>query len=376
MGKKQHSKDRMFLTRTEWNRDWGGHKKRRVAFSTLPFHCCALSFQPFQDPVCTPDGFVFDLTNAVPYVRQHKKHPVTGEKLSLSELTPLKFHKNLEGDYWCPVLNKVFTESTHIVAIKTTGNVYCYEAVQELCLKAKNYKDLLTEEPFKEEGKKDIVHLHDPKNLTKRQIDTFYSVKHNNNNKNKNTSAIHHHGVSGAGAGAGDIRVVSEDSRRILQSLGSSSSTSGRQAKDAAEEKRKEKTPIVRAVTHSTLIKGSAKRKASSDGRDADALTPPKERQMLPKMEKGVSSTGAVSRSFTSTSVEVRTVNDREVVRKEYNPKKGHKGYVRLQTSHGNLNLELHCDFTPRTCENFLSLCESHYYDKTLFRLSPQLQIL
>lgn len=31
------------------------------------------------------------------------------------------------GEYHCPVMNKVFTEYTHIVAVKTTGNVFCYE---------------------------------------------------------------------------------------------------------------------------------------------------------------------------------------------------------------------------------------------------------
>ena len=29
--------------------------------------------------------------------------------------------------YQCPVLNKEFTEHTHIVAIRPTGNVYCWE---------------------------------------------------------------------------------------------------------------------------------------------------------------------------------------------------------------------------------------------------------
>ena len=31
--------------------------------------------------------------------------------------------------YDCPVTGKVFTEHTHIVAVKPTGNVYSYEAV-------------------------------------------------------------------------------------------------------------------------------------------------------------------------------------------------------------------------------------------------------
>lgn len=38
----------------------------------------------------------------------------------------------------------MFTEHTHIVAVRPTGNVYCWEAVEELCLKPKNMRDLLT----------------------------------------------------------------------------------------------------------------------------------------------------------------------------------------------------------------------------------------
>lgn len=57
---------------------------------------------------------------------------------------------------------QVFTESTHIVAIKTSGNVYAYEAVQELNIKPKLMKDLLTDQPF---TRKDIIHIQDPLNL-------------------------------------------------------------------------------------------------------------------------------------------------------------------------------------------------------------------
>ena len=118
--------------------------------------------------MCTDDGVCFDIVNIVPYVRKHQRHPVSGAPLALSELTRLHFHRNSAGEYACPVLNKVFTESTHIVAVKTSGHVYCYQAVDELNIKAKNWKcaprharrcasdltarvrrDLLTDEPFK-----------------------------------------------------------------------------------------------------------------------------------------------------------------------------------------------------------------------------------
>ena len=74
---------------------------------------------------------------------------------------------------------------------------------------------------------------------------------------------------------------------------------------------------------------------------------------------------GAASRSFTSTAVNVVTKNTRQRVRVERNPSK--KGYLRLHTNLGDLNLELHCDIAPRTCENFILLAESGYYTGTKF---------
>ena len=42
-------------------------------------------------------------------------------------------------------------------------------------------------------------------------------------------------------------------------------------------------------------------------------------------------------------------------------------GYVRLVTNYGPLNLELHCDIVPKTCENFMKLCQTNYYNGTVF---------
>ena len=54
-------------------------------------------------------------------------NPSTGEKLDGKSLIKLNFAKNSEGQYHCPVLYSMFTDNTHIVAIRTTGNVYTYE---------------------------------------------------------------------------------------------------------------------------------------------------------------------------------------------------------------------------------------------------------
>jgi len=59
MGKKQHSKDKMYLLQSEWQYEGGGYRNKggaaaKLPFRRLPFQCCALSLAPFQDPMMTP----------------------------------------------------------------------------------------------------------------------------------------------------------------------------------------------------------------------------------------------------------------------------------------------------------------------------------
>ena len=42
----------------------------------------------------------------------------------MKELFPLNFHKNKDDEFYCPILHKVFTDHTAIVAIRTSGHVY------------------------------------------------------------------------------------------------------------------------------------------------------------------------------------------------------------------------------------------------------------
>ena len=173
---KSAKKDRGYVTAAEWATEGGGAKAKgaEAPFRRLPFNCCAISFLPFESAVCAPDGTVMDITRAVPYVMKHERHPVTGEALKVKDLIKLHWYKNKDGEYECPVLNKTFTDSTRICCVKTTGNVYCADAIEELCVKAKNWKDLLTDEPFK---RSDVVTLQDPLDLRARTLDTFDHVK-------------------------------------------------------------------------------------------------------------------------------------------------------------------------------------------------------
>ena len=53
----------MYISAKEWSTEMGGYKDRRgQRLKTLPFTACALSMAPFENPVMTADGSIFELT--------------------------------------------------------------------------------------------------------------------------------------------------------------------------------------------------------------------------------------------------------------------------------------------------------------------------
>lgn len=79
--------------------------------------------------------------------------------------------------------------------------------------------------------------------------------------------------------------------------------------------------------------------------------------------------------SLTSSSVHVATMSEyleaeveeiNEVRYKRMRTLKK-KGYVRITTNFGDLNVEIHCDMVPMTSENFIGLCNKEYYDGVKF---------
>uniref|UniRef100_A0A5K3EZD8 RING-type E3 ubiquitin transferase n=1 Tax=Mesocestoides corti TaxID=53468 RepID=A0A5K3EZD8_MESCO len=317
-GKKQHQSDKLYITNTEWTTLYGGKKAAgagQVRFRRLPFNCCSISFQPFSVPYCTKDGVVFDLENVLPFVKKYGINPVTGKKMKTNELIKLNFSKNSEGKYHCPITFKVFNQNTHIVAVRTTGNVYAFEAVERLNIKPNNYLDLLTSEPF---TKQDIITIQDPSKLDKFNISAFYHVKHNVSKK--------------GGENLSTIRTLNPETKETLAEL--------------------EKIDI---DIPDYMYTNKPNKTSSGPIRDV--------------FNTAHYSTGKAAASLTSTVMEPTVVVEpaileEDVVRYRYVKS---KGFVRLVTSYGNLNMELHCDLVPKTCENFIKLCESGVYNDTVF---------
>uniref|UniRef100_A0A8C4TDU3 RING-type E3 ubiquitin-protein ligase PPIL2 n=1 Tax=Erpetoichthys calabaricus TaxID=27687 RepID=A0A8C4TDU3_ERPCA len=281
-----------------------------------------LSLQPFQYPMCTPEGVLFDLLSIVPWVEKFGTNPITGEKLETKSLIKLNFSKNSEGKYHCPVLYSVFTNNSHIVTIKNTGNVFSYEAVEQLNIKTKTYKDLLTDESF---TRQDIITLQDPTNLDKFNVSNFFHVKNN-------------------------LKVLNPDEEKAKLDPSYHLKSTNLETQETLAELYKE-------------YKG--------DELLASTMKVP-EKKKTDKLNAAHYSTGRVSASFTSTAISPETTHEadsieEDVVRYQYVKK---KGYVRLHTNKGDLNLELHCNMVPKTCENFIKLCKTAYYDGTVFHRS------
>ncbi|CAN0221732.1 unnamed protein product [Scytosiphon promiscuus] len=352
MGRNQHSKDRLFLTATEWKRDYGGKKTGKNAASRpLAFDCCALSLAPFETPVCTKEGVIFDILNIMPYVRKHKKNPVTGESLAPKDLVRLNLSKNGDGKWHCPVTFKVFNNNSRILAIKPSGNVFSAEAVEELNYKAKSWNDLLTGEEF---TKRDVIKLNDPGDkefVASRDVNNFVHLSEVREERVAELAKVAH---------ADKIRQT-KSTELIFREIGA------KRKRDAAEK----------------AVKDEEDRKTAKEREEAGLAAG----ERLWKRGKvttedlvggRIMTSGKTSGSFTSSALAVsteskaRVATDDEINEARWSRlrKLGKKGYCQLQTTKGNINVEIHCDIVPRMAENFLGLCSKEYYDGTKFHRS------
>jgi len=302
----------------------------------LPFNCCALSLMPFESPVCTKNGIIFEKTAIEPFLAEHKIDPVTGNPMTSNDLIALVMDKDEEGRWQCPVVTKPFADHTKIVAIVQNppgneANVYSNEAYQELNVKAKNYVDLTTGLRFNK--KKDVIVLNDPNDdvFNKlRDINSFYHIRNQRHIESKAPPKQNiRHSVTAS---------------RILDKINTS---------------KKEET-----------AKDAKKRGAPDLAKDGKRL------KIFASDVTGVKqTTGRLSGSLTSSAMSISYDNDaREATEEEILTsmfqvmrRRKKKGYVRLQTNLGDIMLEIHCDIVPRTSTNFIKLCEAHKYNGTSF---------
>ncbi|CAN9204506.1 unnamed protein product [Alternaria sp. RS040] len=339
--------DKLYITHSEWSSSdafgnaRGANSANRASaaglsstFKRLPFNYCAVSLQPFTDPVCTWSGTIFDLTHILTWLSKHPDaNPVDGTPLKRADLITLNFTKNEDGEYVDPVTYKVFTDNTHIVALRRSGNVFAWDTVERLNIKAKNWQDLVSDDPF---TRKDIITLQDPQSIESRDFSSYKHVKD------------------------GETVVADAEGGVNKEALGNAAKIL--KAKEAVAKARENRKTKEQGGTTSKALANLPR-----NGTAASTSTEPKK----PAYNAAVYTSGKAAASFTSTGVTPHTSGERALLSDEdymLKPKRiKNKGYARISTSLGDLNVELLPEYAPRAVWNFVKLAQKGYYSHTIF---------
>ncbi|KAI4266443.1 MAG: hypothetical protein L6R38_008735, partial [Xanthoria sp. 2 TBL-2021] len=257
-----------------------------------------------------------------------------------------------------PVTYKVFTNNTHIVALKNTSNVFAYDTIERLNIKAKNWRDLVSEEDF---SRKDIVTLQDPQNVESRNLSTFKYLQEgastltpeqqrerNDPSRNVNTTAL--------GNGASLFKPPKKEQLPDINP-------------DALANNR---ASIAKTLSSLSSTKPTAKSSTASINTPTDTTT-------TSTQPRALHTTGLAAASLTSTGLTPHTTADLASLSLESYllvPRRVRtKGYCLLTlhplspsspTSH-QITLELHPEFAPKACWNFIQLAKTSYYNNLPF---------
>lgn len=262
-----------------------------------------------------------------------------GSPLKSVDLIKLHIPTNEAGEYVDPVTYKVLTDNTHVVALRNTGNVFAWDTVERLNIKGKLWRDLVTDEEF---SRKDIITLQDPQNIESRNMSTFSYLKD----------------------GETDIPGRDDQSDNVnANALGSSAKIL--KAKEAVAKARSERAQRTGSAALS---------QTKADGAPGSAALKKAAAQQGGKpvpYNAAKHTTGLAAASFTSTGMTPHTSGELALLSdEEYMLKRGRvkqKGYARISTTSGDLNLELHTEYAPKAVWNFIKLAKKGYYKDVTF---------
>jgi len=283
---------------------------------------------------------IFDHENIIRWLLSHDTNPTDGSPLKQADLIKLEFARNAEDEYADPVTYKVFTDNTHLVAIRHGGsaNVFAYETVERLNIKAKMWRDLVSDEEF---SRKDLITLQDPQNVEMRNLSSFKYLK-----------------------GGEDSGLPKEEASINSASLGSAADLKIMKAKEAVAKARAERANAANAQLARGGDSKSLSRKA---GLGSSASSTSNTQSKSTPYNATRHTTGLAAASFTSTGMTPHTsaslalMSDEEYLLRRGRVKE--KGYVRLRTTHGNLNITLLPEHAPKAVWNFTRLAQKGYYN-------------
>jgi peptidyl-prolyl cis-trans isomerase-like protein 2 len=402
-----------------------------ISSSRLPFSHCALSLRPCQYPIChRSTGILLDAKAVYEYFMQYGIDPITKQKPTMKTTSHLVLDKDYirlivdkhpeTGEWQCPILAKPFSNSTKIVAIeqhstttttedpddddddddddlpcawpRAKANVYSHEAYHRLNVQAKNYHDLISGAPF---TKAQVMVLYDPDNSSwqsqyRRTQQQFFIGTEPSTQQQQQTTNLKDSSKSRSAASTVTITTTTNQNiqlnptaARILEKL--------QKQKTAASKKQTTDAPLLHTLTNNNHNNNPVNVDYQFENHDDDHDSQDNRRlPILISDVTGVAYTdGHAASALTSTTTTTiqnhphsssRLATPQELWNSQFRVLKrlGKKGYVQfvLDNNHGSITVELYCDRVPKTCTNFLGLCEMGAYNDTVFhRLIPGFMI-
>lgn len=379
--------DKLYITHSEWSSSDAysasvganaGLRAQRsggaahASFKRLPFNFCAASLQPFKNPVCTPDGTIFDVEVISAWLEKHPTNPVNGEPLAAKDLIRLNFARNADsgtsssnstsngvptdgkGDFIDPVTFKVFTDNTHIVAVRhgSYANVFAWDTVERMNIKPKMWRDLVDDAEF---SRRDIITLQDPQNAASRDLSRF---QHLRDGRDALPTPEQEEQRRQAGI---NVDALGRMGDKVLR------------AKEAVQRARQAREAAGNDVNRTTksLLSAASNNKPTTSSSTARLAAPSSIQEKKLPANAAVYTTGLAAASFTSTGLTPSTSGERALLTDEeymLRPRRiKHKGYARIDTNLGPLTVELHTDTAPKAVWNFIRLSQRGYYRGVAF---------
>ena len=254
-----------------------------------------------------------------------------------------------------PVTYKVFTDNTHLVAVGKTGNVYAWDTIERLNVKAKMWRDLVSDAEF---GRRDIITLQDPLNMKGRNLNEFKYLREGINTLTEEQQRERSAGVnkSALGSAASMLKDKETAPAPAKPQIGK---YLHQQQQQAASTPSPSSTSLTKPLSLSSTTNGTPK-----------SPQPLHTSKPIP-YNAAQHTTGQAAASFTSTGLTPHTsaalalLTDEEYMLKPRRVKK--PGYATISTTHGNLTLELLPEFAPKAVWNFVKLAQKGYYDGVVF---------
>lgn len=250
-------------------------------------------------------------------------------------------HDEGKGEMVDPVTFKVFTDNTHIVAIRhgSEANVFAWETVERLNIKAKMWIDLVDDREF---GRSDIITLQDPQNIESRDLSKFKFIK-------EGETVLTKEQQEERSKGSVNIDALGRVGEKVLR------------AKEAVEKARLERSAGGDVNRSKTVAKSTL----------ANSFVKPSIQERKLAYNAAQYTTGKAAASFTSTGLTPETSGERALLTDEQYMLKTKrvkiKGYARIETNYGSLNIELYPETAPKAVWNFVQLSKKGYYNGVVF---------